>query len=268
MDRVTCAECKESYDSDTTPFCPRCGSTKVRQEDLLAGARVSAAAADPRRRRVQIGGVILVSLSSLGLFFALIAGIFAPQLMADDIPQVMDGLPGGEVRVQVVDNGTAVEGAAVRFTTPNGSTVAQGETVGGWYNASTPQQAVVYVNVTTDAGSWERRAVVLQGEDLTVRVDVADDPRAASEWLGLGMLMRALRIVLVVFGVAALVMLGAGISALRLRNRSLALTGAVVGLLPILVIFVASQSVGAFLVLALIGVALWFIVSGRRQFQD
>lgn len=261
-------ECNESYDSDAMPFCPRCGSTRVRVETVLEGARATAEARDPRRRRAQMGGVILVTLAGLGLFFAVLAGIFAPQLMGDDVSDVMASLPGGELHVQVLRNGTPVEGAAVRLSGPNGSTIAEGTTEAGWFNATSSSEAVLFVNVLVPEGEWSRQAVVLQQETLVVRIDVATDPTSDTMWLGLDALLRAMRIVLVVFGVAALVMLAAGVSALRLRNRALALTGALVGLLPMLVISVAAPNWGAAMILALIGAAVAFIWTGRDRFTS
>lgn len=268
MDRVTCAECQENYDSDAMPFCPRCGSTKS-TPGVLSGARATAAARDPRRRRVQIGGVMLTILGGLGVVMFILSAVLAGQLMTDIAGDVLVGLPGGELEVRVLDNGTAVPNATVQILHQNGTILHEDRTeASGWSNVTALDEALVDVRVLTPEGNWTRTVIVLQGSDDQLIIDVAEDPTTSPDWVGAAELVRTLRITAVVFSVASLMVLAAGISALRLRNRGLAITGAVVGLIPALLLFVVTLAVGALLMVLSLTVALYMVVAGRHQFID
>lgn len=259
MEEVECAECSNRYDSQVHTFCPRCGNARQR------GAAVSyrPQAFDPRRRRAQAGGVILLTTAALSLVLYGYGMVVAPQLLTPELAgAVMQDQPGGTLEVRL----DGLDGATVNVTRFDGTPLRNATAVDGTATFEDLESAAVNVRVQHGSGHWSRQALVLEGQAVTLRVG-SDDPMADSTLAGADQMVTPIRVVLGFFAAVAAFVVLAGVSALRLRHRGIAIAGAVIGLLPVLMLAVAFPTVGSLLLLVLLGVALAFIVAGRMHFR-
>ncbi|MES2154004.1 MAG: Ig-like domain-containing protein [bacterium] len=271
---VPCAECGNRYDADTTAFCPRCGST-IRGKD--PEVRVPVLANDPRRRRAQMGGAILLfmGLAFFGLWgYGLASAGFHPEGSIDSFVGLTGDspIPAGDLHLQILDNGTAVPNATVALALPSGVAFKSGITDdNGWFNVTLDRQAAV--NITVHAGNitLERRAFVVWPASEEVHLDVAD-PARSTAWLGLQEFNQMALVVLMVSGVAFLLMAVGGGAALALRTPNLAVaapmpTVVLTGLLFLWTLLVGVFYVGIVLLLALQVTAIVMVASGRSAFR-
>ncbi len=254
---VECAECGNRYDSQVDAFCSRCGSTKTGQT-FTASVDV-AQRGGAVRRRVQAGGVILLVMGLLAMVaYATIA--IAPAVVVDNMEVFLTDQQGGEVAVQVLQNGTPVAGTEVRFVHPDGSVLANASTnAQGWANASA---ASAYLLV--EVGDFQQGVVSLPEATTAMEVDLAT--ATGGETVGLDTVVSAVRGVSGFFAVMSLFVVAGGIAAIRVQGRGLALGGAGLGMLPALILFVATPTGGVGLLLLVTGTAFVLIYSGRREF--
>lgn len=272
---VPCAECGNRYDAETTTFCPRCGSTLHGKDPEL---RVPVLANDPRRRRAQMGGAILLfmGLAFLGIWgYGLVSAGSHPELSIDSFVGLTGDspIPAGDLRLQVLNNGTAVANATVSLRLPSGLPFKDGVTdAAGWYNTSLERQAAV--NITVHAGNvtFERRAFVVWPNLADVRLDVAKDAPRVSGWLGLEQFNDLAIWFLMFVGAAALLMAVGGGAALALRLPGLAVAAPIPSIVVTSLLFVWTLLVGVFyvgivLLLALQVTALVMVASGRMAFR-
>lgn len=254
---VECSECGASYDSDSHPFCPRCGSTS--RGAPLPGAVASAARHAPGRRRVQASGAVLLAI---GVLFALssTAGFFLPEQAAlESFAESMEGQPGGSLRVVF----PAAAPANVTVTDRDGDVLEESAADGGTVEVDL-ERAVAVVVARQGNATWNQTVIVGTGDVLTLRlpdVPVEDAPIVASPlisgtlraapWVGLGL---------------GAVLVASGLCALLLRAWGVAAAGALVALL--LMIFVLFVLVLAGLLFAVpLGASAYFILRGRRHFR-
>lgn len=256
MDEVDCPECGARYDSDANAFCPRCGSE--RKAPAREATIASAQRTQPGRRRVQAGGLILAVLGGLAALQFLIGAIVpadpdpATLEMLSDVGFFRD-LPGGEVVLSMqpgaVGNYTlaTLDGNATTGTAMNGTTLSL-------------ESAFMNLTVTLDGTQYVRMLYVPQGEQETVHLE--DD---AASWVSAGApsALRGIAAFMAFF--AALVLVG-GISAVRLRQRRLAVMAIVLAALPGLFLVFLAPPVGL-LLLVLPGAAAYLILSGRQHFR-
>ncbi len=259
MEEVECAECGHRYDSQTQTFCPRCGNMGSRSAGQVAPMR-----SDPRRRRVQIGGVILISTASLLLILFGAVFAMAGTLVQEQGAELLQDQPGGELTVVFTD-GAPVANASVAVTLLNGSLAAAGATDDdGRFGPLDLDVAVVNVTITHMQRAWHRQAVVIDGDSLLLRVDAADATEAT---VGADALVGPVRGMLGFFIAISLFVLGGGIAAVRLRQRNIALSAGIVGLLPILIMAVAVPNIATMLLMFLLTLAVAFIFAGRGAFR-
>jgi hypothetical protein len=267
---VECSECSTRYDSDVHPFCPRCGSTRA-SAPAPAGTLATAARNDPSRRRVQASGAVWTTVGGLmALLFVpmlFLAGPLTEQTLEQLASQEPGlSLPGGTLAVHVLDGGAPVPGAPVVLRTPLGVEVANGTTDGnGTFTAVLGStQAVVHAEAQVGNGTVLGKAVSLEGSTTTLVLDPADPPTG---WAGLGEMLVLVRVVLGVFIAVALLLVAAGILALRLKAWGFCVTAGAIGLLPGLMLAVASPGLGFLLILAVLAFPLGFVAAGRRHFR-
>lgn len=258
MEEVECAECSNRYDSQVHTFCPQCGNARQRGAAIAYRPQ----AFDPRRRRAQAGGVILIATAAFGLVLCAYGMFAAPNLPSPELAgAVMQDQPGGTLEVHL----DGLDGATVNLTRFDGTPLRNATAVNGTATFEELESAAVNVTVRHATGDWSRQALVLEGQTVRLRI-AADDPMADDTLAGADQLVAPIRVVLGFFAAVAAFVVLAGVSALRLRHRGLAISGAVIGLLPVLMLAVAVPTVGSLLLLLLLGVALAFIVAGRMHF--
>lgn len=261
---VGCTECGEHYDSQENPFCPRCGS--MRTEGPVPGAVDAARRRSPARRRVQAAGVALMVVGAFFVVGSIFVAVMVGQAPPQTLQEALAGQPGGALSIQVVAGGESVA-AVVNLTGPEGAPLTNGTTdAAGWFNTTGLEAASVTVHVAADNGTWQRRALVMRGDEVTLRIDTATDAQESS-WVGLDPFVRAVRIVAVFLAFLSLFIVAGGVAALRLRQRPLAVAGAMAGFLPLLVITVAAPMLGGLLLLAVVSGALVLILLGRHEFR-
>jgi hypothetical protein len=263
---VPCAECGNRYDADVVGFCTRCGST-LRGKD--PEVRVPVLAHDPRRRRVQMGGAILLFLglavAGVAVFFALLRGPDLSEMLVD----VVGGsdVAGGHLNVHVVDAGQPVRNATIVIRDPGGVSLGLGATVeNGWFNTTLARPAAD-LNITVGQAAFHRRAFVLSAQEQTVEVDVARDPLDQPGWSGLesfsGYGLYIAGGVLLTGLLAAL----AGAAALALRAQDFAVAGPVPLVLVTGFLLFFFGEVGLLLILGMEVLAMLMVASGRAAFR-
>lgn len=264
----TCTQCGVRYGQDLT-FCPRCGST-------AKGASVPAALdvarrRDPERRRVQASGVVLAAVGGLLVLLFLPVLALSQSLTSatlDDLITQENGvqIAGGTLALFVTNATAPAANLPVHVTNLEGEGIANGTTdAQGRFRANLGDSAFVKVSLQTEAGNYTRKAVALEGSTTTVRLDLAE-PMEDSTWSGVRPLLIVLRVLLAVFTLVAGLLFAAGICALRLKGWSFAVLGATIGLVPLLLLLVATFNVGLLLLFLVVGFPLLFIARGRRHF--
>lgn len=270
---VQCGECGQRYDSNENAFCPRCGSLSRGRD--VSGAVATAGRRDPDLRRVRTSGVVLIVLGALAAAQFLYATAVPPEpdealLELFAAEEFVANAEGGVLRLHVTENGTAVD-VPVVVRAMNGTVLREEGTVGGWYNATLP---VAFANLTvggieTTHGNITvpaqvHRVYVSSGESLRLEVDLGE-PQGGPEWHAAST-VPFVRPVLAFLAFMGLVVLAGGVAAWRQRLLGLAVTGAVLVLLPGLLFLAVAPLAG--LLLALPGaLALAFILRGRRHFR-
>lgn len=272
---VQCPECGNRYDAVLGGFCPRCGAVAPAPGAPGSAPAVPSRATlrgDPVRRRVQVGGMLLATWGALMAIACLGFAALPQGTLVGTLDQVIDnfgdsGLPGGALHVQVLDNGTAVRNATVELRTPAGQMLETRATgAGGWANTTLGEHWAVNLTVRADGHALERRAVVRANDTLELHLDVARGPPAAAR-LGTDRLASLVRVTAGVLGGAAVLLLAGGIAALVVRWPALAIAGPIPVLGFVLLLAVASLSVGVLVVLLLQGIGLALVVSGRSAFR-
>lgn len=272
---VPCAECGNRYDAEAMKFCSRCGST-VQGKD--PDVRVPVLANDPRRRRAQMGGAILMfmGLSFFAIWaYGLVSAGFHPEAGIDSFVGLTGDspVPAGDLHLRVLDNGTAVANAAVAVRLPSGLDHKAGLTdAQGWYNVTLERQAAVTITVSEGNRSIERRAFIVWPNTEQVTLDFGRDGNQTDAWLGLEDFNKMAAVVVFAIGAAALLMGIGGASALALRFPNLAIVAPVpalvgTGLLFLWTILVGTFEVGILAILILQLVAIGMVASGRSSFR-
>jgi hypothetical protein len=218
---------------------------------------------------VQLGGILLTTLGALGVISSLlVAGLSFQETLGKVLEAQGDApLPGGQLNIRVLDNGTPAA-ASVRISTPLGVSLGSNQTHAGWANLTLGRHAIVNITVTSGSHVLQRHAFVTKGQQQNLTLDVARDAPQDPRWVGLDELFGLLRIVVIVFGVICLLLLGSGIAALAVRFGPLAVGGPLPALALALYIMVATLNVGALVVLALLVVGTGFVYSGRAAFRQ
>jgi hypothetical protein len=275
-DVVECAECGSRYDSDANAFCPRCGS--LQRGQATKAALSSARVAHPRRRRAQVGGIMLLVLGSLWLLQFGVTAALAPepdasQLEALRSSRFADVGGGGDLHLRLLDNGTPLAGVIVSMV-GHGESAATNLTTSasGWANFTRLPSAFVTVAFeatvgnATNATVYQRHAYVPATDRVVVREELSrreagdDVPWSAP---GLRTLVRILSSVLAL--VSAIAVAG-GVAALRLRAYGWALTGGFVALIPAAFALTAAPNLIGFLDVLLVALAIGFIIAGHAFF--
>lgn len=268
---MECSECGTPYDSDEHPFCPRCGSTVQRSAE--PGALASARRNDPSRRRVQASGAVLAAVGGLFLPFLGLALALAPNFAGLALTQMHTGeappgVVGGNVTVEVVRGGVPLAGVPVTLKHGNGTTLANGTTgEDGRFRAALGGGLTASVEVHAENATYRRNATAITGTETVVRVDVASDALVDDAWVGAGRMVQYLRVFLGVMLLVSALVLAAGVFAIRLRAWGFTVSAGAIGLLPFLVLFVASFALGALAAMLAIGIPVVIIGRGRRFFQ-
>jgi hypothetical protein len=262
VEEVDCSECGNRYDSDTQAFCPRCGSVG---SNKVAGI-VAAVRFEPGRRRAQVGGLVLIVTAATMLVLYGMVLATAGTLVADQSLALLQDQPGGELEIWVDGyvpadgSGTFAVATRAGFGLANGTLDASG-------GAHVPElsSASVNVTITTHNGTWNREVLVLRGD--TQNVTVIPGVSATSGQLGTDALAGPVRIMVAFFMLVSLFVVLGGVSAVRLRNKNVAIGAAIVGIMPILILAVAVPNIGTMLLLLVMALALGFIVAGRSHFR-
>lgn len=268
---MPCAECGVRYDPAVNAFCPRCGSTArgTPEPAVLAVARRR----DPARRRVQASGAVLLSVGSLLTLLFIPVLLFSGSLMDATVEQLMSDpemrVPGGRVIVVATDNGTPLAGAPVQLIAAGTAEVLANGTTNetGRFTGFVGKNAFVNISLEAPPGTFLRRAVAIDGATTTVRIDVGRDEIHRTSWTGVQPLLLMMRILVAVFLAIALLLAAAGLCALRLRAWGFAVAGAALGAVPLLILTVATLSVGFMLMLFVVAAPLVIIARGRRYFE-
>lgn len=274
-ERVQCAECERIYDSDEHPFCPRCGATG--HADPTVAARSIASRNDPRRRRVQIAGVIMLSTGALVLLAGIVMVASAGSVWefatsvddstASDLTQT-----AGAINVTVLRGGEPVEGANVTLMSGQMQLLASRFTdADGMVRFEDISSLVVEMNVQHEDVDWDLAFIAVNPTSdpdyaLPVTLELSDQSTVGTPVMDERMVENTTR----VLGIGA-ILLGltpvvGGIAALRLKNQQLALFGGVIGALPWLFLFVASMSISVLIIMALFVMAVVFVRQGRDLF--
>jgi len=256
---VECSECRTRYDSEASPFCPRCGS--VARGAPLPGALASARRADPARRRVQGAGAVLMAIGILFLASAALT-LVVPSGDADaQLAEALARQPGGKLTVVFPANASA----NVTVRSSAGEVLATGNATGGRFVLDAAKAATLHVVATQGGAAWNRTAVVVAGDELTLALPAGGDTGTPPIAVG-STVSQAIAAGRWVFLAVAVVLAGGGLCALLLRQWPLAVLGAVVGaILGIL----ALAAVGAWglLFAAPFGFCAYAILGGRRHFK-
>ncbi len=257
-ERVVCAECNEGYDSDEHPFCPRCGAMGT--TDAPAAAVQLAGRSDPRRRRVQASGIMMAATGGMIALFGVILLVAASGLASTMFNEGVQQ-PSAPIQVIVTDGGVPVEGVNVTIASVKGSPISALTDANG--TAAFPMQVDAVMDVT--AGNWSGRlaAITLGAEqDYVLELD-NDGPTAPL--MDRSMVRNS---ILLIGGLAAFMGIGpivGGINAIRLKGHTMAFAGAIIGMIPWLIVLMLSPLLGL-LVLACYVAATVFIRQGRTLF--
>jgi len=272
---VPCAECGNRYDTETTTFCPRCGSTLQGKDPEV---RVPVLANDPRRRRAQMGGAILLFMG-LAFFaiwaYGLVSAGYHPEGSIDSFVGLTGDspIPAGDLHLQVLHNGTPVPGANVHLRLPSGVAFRDGNTdSAGWYNTTLERQAAINITVQAHNLTLERRAFVVWPNSEEVRLDVGRDAPHDAAWLGLEQFNQLAVLFLMAIGAASLLMAGGGAAALALRFPAFAVIAPLPSIIVTSLLFLWTLLVGVFyigivLLLAMQVTAFAMVASGRGSFR-
>ncbi len=259
MEEVDCSECGNRYDSQANAFCPRCGNVSKRP---AAAAAFKPARYDPRRRRAQIGGIILAVLGGFALMQAAWAAI-APTPLDDaqldgfaDIELFRDQA-GGDIRLRWLDNGTPLAGN-VTFTGLNGQALGNVTLSNGWSNLTA--SAVAFGNATLVGSNVTVQFYTPAGQRVSGTVDVSAPPN----WVAVEQIPATRIIAAFLAFFAGFVLLG-GIMAMRLKAWGLAVAAGFIALVPALLLAVIVPLAGILLAFPT-ALALAFVFGGRRHF--
>ncbi len=262
MEEVECAECGHRYDSQSQTFCPRCGNQSTRRG--VTPAALQPQRFDPRRRRVQFAGLMLIALGVVSLVaFGAVAALAHTFTLADSV-EVLGGQPGGPLEVVFTDDGTPVEGATVFVAWANGN--ATGTTdADGRYN-TTLGEAQATLRIEHNGTAWTRDVIALEGMPLDVAID-RNDATTSDDTLAPSVPVNSIRGLAGFFAFASLFVVIGGVAAFRLKGRSLAIAGAAAGLLPVLILVTAVPNIASMLLLIVLSIALFFIWQARSLFR-
>ncbi len=257
MEEVDCAECGNRYDSQTNAFCPRCGNSRQK----AATSSLQPARFDPRRRRAQIGGIILAVLGT----FALIQAAWSAIAPAELDEEQLDGFaevallrdqPGGELHIRWLESGAPVQGN-VSFVGANGDPLANITLQNGWSNLTAD---VAFGNATLQGSNLTVSFYAPAGQTVTAIIDTAEPPT----WVAVDQVPATRIIASFLAFFAAFVAFG-GILAIRLKAWGLAVAAGVVALVPAVILALLVPVAGILLAFTT-GLALAFIIAGRRHF--
>lgn len=269
METVECSECGNRYDSQANAFCPRCGSTKTGAP--MPGALALSRRNDPRRRRIQMAGVLLLVLGALTLVVAiyylsvLMGGTALSPDTYDVVAPALGGQPGGGATLTILDNGTAAANVTLHLAAMAGNATSNATYQGAPLDVPLPGQ---FTNLTVSQGNrtFFRHLYAPQGIHLNVTVDLARDATGPS-WVAADMRGIAMVAVGILAGVAATVVLG-GIAAMRLQWYPVAVLGAALPTALSLFFALMLLALVYFLYVALFGWALVLIARGRPYFRS
>ncbi len=275
MEAVECSECGTRYDSDNNAFCPRCGSTS--KGGPVAGALQAARRSDPRRRRVQAAGIILMVMGSVAFAQFLYAAIVVPDLDPSIYEQLQgtplaDASAGGAVHLHYLENGTPLAGLRVRIDAMAGNQSLELTTNdAGWANTTKVPSAFITITVqnsTTGANftaPFVRHAYAPFGQTLVVQDDLAKRTGTETPWSAPS-LATEVRIIAGFLAGFAVLVAAAGLLAFKLRAFGLALAGAILAVVPALLLALVLPNLLSMLNLVAVVFALVFIAKGRSQF--
>ncbi|MHB8632946.1 MAG: hypothetical protein ACYDBQ_03125 [Thermoplasmatota archaeon] len=265
---VECSECGNRYDSAVSAFCPRCGSTKVGKP--LPGAIPTGQRTDPRRRRVQMAGVMLMMIGLVSAAPSLYGIVYPPALPAgfyENLATVFSagaGL-GGALHLTLMDNGTVVKNATLhvsRYFGGNASVTRVGSD--GHAFVTLPGE---YSNVTVVSGNhtWYLRVLSLPAHPVTTTFEVAPSTAGNVQWVSWSA-GRDGRILSAVAGVLLLFVALAGLAAVRLKGYGLALAGALFIFILWLLGTLIFLDVWLGLMTLVVGYLVLLLVRGRSYF--
>lgn len=263
---TVCAECGNRYESPPYSFCPKCGSTARAGPSQPGGVRPTARR-DPARMRVQLGGIVLLTVAALSLAstLTLLANPESAQRVLFDTSMESAGGPvgeGGAVHVRLVQDGAPVAGANVTYAGANGTFLAGRTDAGGWHNATLGTRWAAVVNVTWMDRSWTREVLAPGGVVTQLQVDAAEPARVARVVGGESLWQAGLATATVLAGLMAL----GGLAAVLVRWRGLALAGPL-PVLALLVLLLAASPQGGLLLAALVAVPYVLVATGGSAFR-
>lgn len=281
-ERVQCAECERIYDSDDHPFCPRCGATA--KADPTTAAKTIASRNDPRRRRVQVAGVIMASTGALVLLagIAMLASAGSVWGFASEYGTSDDTLAGngtsselaqtaGSLNVTMLQGGEPLQGVMLELHDARGTLLGTASTdADGTAQFDGITQLVIQLHVAPEDTDWVLEFIPLgttQGSDsMELILELEDQSVVSGPLMDRSMVETTTRIMgggAILLGITPII---GGIAALRLKNQQMALFGAVIGGIPWLFLFVASMSLPLLVITAMFVMAVVFVRQGRDLF--
>ncbi len=281
-ERVQCAECERLYDSDDNPFCPRCGATA--KADPTIAAKTIASRNEPRRRRVQVAGVIMAStgalvllagiamLASAGSVWDFASEYGAGEATGDNATASSElAQAAGSLNVTILQGGQPLAGVPIELTDAQGGPIGSATTgIDGTAQFDGITQLVVRLTVEPEGADWTLEFIPLGtsqgGESMELILELDDQSVVSGPLMDQSMVETTTRIMgagAVLLGITPII---GGIAALRLRNQQMALFGAVIGGIPWLFLFVASMSLPLLVITAMFVMAVVFVRQGRDLF--
>lgn len=261
VEEVECAECGHRYDSEQQTFCPRCGNDATRRGVTAESFRPQRF--DPRHKRAKMAGLMLIALGVVSLIAFGAVAAFAHTFSLADSVEVLGAQPGGDVVLTFTDGGVPVANANVTLAWDTGNLTGMTDTEGR-YNG-TVERADATLTIEHN-GTWIRDIIALEGMPLELTIDTAD-PQTSDEVVTPPVPVNSIRGLAGFFAFASLFVIIGGVAAFRLKGRSLAIGGAVAGLLPVLILVTAVPNVASVILMVVLTVALLFILQARTLFR-
>lgn len=201
------------------------------------------------------GGMV----AAFGLALLFMGGGLADTMFADGV-----GQPSAPLDITVTDGGVPVDGLNVTVVTAKGTVSSAVTDANGTVAFPMQDDAVLKLSV----GDWSARFAAIglaADEPFELDLDLQDGP--AVPLMDRDLVRTA---ILTIGGLAAFLAVGplvGGISAIRLRAQTMAFAGALLGLIPWLLVTMMSPFLG-FLMLACYVAAAVFIRQGRGLFTS
>lgn len=260
MDRVQCGECAHLYDSEEHPFCPRCGSIG-KSETVAATATSIVQRNHPKRRRAQVSGIVLAVVGGITASLFVLLLFLAPTLVPEALTTIEDQ-PGGPLDLTVhADNVT------VQLLRLNGTYIADFPLENGTGSMLLPQAAIqMQIMHANESWTWTLFHLNQSATPLEFETSLEESPGDQGLYEG-NTYIRGTQLFVGVLATVSLFTLYGGIQAFRLRRRGVALSGAIVGALPWLIMFFIAPNFATGLMMVVFFLAAGFIQGAKEHFR-